>query len=162
MLFGNVHTLQDMAGWLPEPIRIAVEHLRDTDFLAMPVGNYELRGQDIVVQVFDVTTRVIEQTRPEVHRKHIDVQFLCRGHERIGVAVDTGNNKVAEDLLEQRDLLFYEAMEDESTLTMRPGNFAVFFPTDVHRPACVDGEPERVRKVVIKIRTALLAAHPPS
>jgi YhcH/YjgK/YiaL family protein len=47
----------------------------------------------------------------------------------------TGSNTVAEDLLAERDLLFYTGMENESMLTMTPGSFAVFLPTDVHRPA---------------------------
>ena len=85
------------------------------------------------------------------------VQFLVRGREKIGVASDTGNNGVAEDLLAERDLLFCKTMENESTLTMTPGSFAVFLPTDVHRPGCAFDQPEAIRKVVVKVRVSLLA-----
>lgn len=157
MLFGNVHHLQDVAAWLPAPLQTALEHLSKTDFGALPAGNYDLQGKDIYVQVIDMTTKKFSETKPEVHRKYIDVQFLWSGCERIGVADDTGKNKVGEDLLGARDLLFYEGMENESTLEMRPGNFAVFFPADAHRPGCqVDG-PQAIRKVVIKVSVALLA-----
>lgn len=44
--------------------------------------------------------------RPEVHRRYIDIQFLAWGEEKIGIAIDTGNNKVSESLLEQRDIIF--------------------------------------------------------
>ena len=113
-----------------------VSMLKRTDFMALPAGNYDLQGKDIYVQVIDMTTKPFAETRPEVHREYIDVQFLVQGREKIGVASDTGKNAVAEDLLAQRDLLFYAGMENESTLTMTPGSFAVFFPSDVHRPAC--------------------------
>ncbi|HXP96503.1 MAG TPA: YhcH/YjgK/YiaL family protein [Telmatospirillum sp.] len=157
MIFGNVHHAQDMAGWLPAPLRTALEHLKKTDFGALPAGNYDLQGKDIYVQVIDLTTKNVSETKPEVHRKYIDVQFLWSGRERIGFADDTGHNEVAEDLLAERDLLFYRAMDNESTIEMYPGNFAVFFPSDAHRPACqVDG-PLAIRKVVIKVAVALLA-----
>jgi len=156
MIFGHVNDLASGFAWLPKPLKTALEHLAKTDFAALPAGNYDLQGRDIYVQVIDMTTKVFAETRPEVHREYIDVQFLCRGEERIGVAADTGNNELAEDLLASRDLLFYKAMENESTLTMTPGSFAVFFPSDVHRPACAAGAPSAIRKVVVKVRVALL------
>ncbi len=156
MIFGHVNDLQSAFAWLPKPLKLAVEHLKATDFAALPAGNYELQGKDIYVQVIDMNTKPFAETRPEVHRQYIDVQFLCRGSEKIGVASETGNNAVAEDLLEQRDLLFYSGMENESTLTMTPGSFAVFFPSDVHRPACAVGQPAAIRKVVVKVRVSLL------
>ena len=125
--------------------------------MALPAGNYDLQGKDIYVQVIDMATKPFAETRPEVHREYIDVQFLVKGREKIGVASDTGKNAVAEDLLARRDLLFYAGMENESTLTMTPGSFAVFFPSDVHRPACAFEQPEAIRKVVVKVRLSLLA-----
>ena len=111
MIFGNVKDLESSFAWLPKPLKVAVEHLKNTDFLALPAGNYDLQGKDIYVQVIDLTTKPFAETKPEVHRQYIDVQFLCRGSEKIGVASETGHNTVAEDFLEPRDLLFYTDME---------------------------------------------------
>lgn len=157
MIFGHVNDLEAGFSWLPQPLKTAVEHLKKTDFAALPAGNYDLQGRDIYVQVIDMTTKRFAETRPEVHRQYIDVQFSCNGNETIGVASDTGNNAIAEDLLASRDLLFYAGMENESTLTMVPGSFAMFFPSDVHRPGCAVGEPAPIRKVVIKVRASLLS-----
>jgi YhcH/YjgK/YiaL family protein len=163
MIFGHVQHAQSAFGWLPGPLQTALSHLRTTDFKAMPAGSYELQGKDITVQVFDLTTKTKAETRPEIHRKYIDVQFLVSGRERIGVAADSGNNVVAENLLADRDLLFYQAMENETTLEMFPGNFAVFLPSDVHRPGCQAEGPQAIRKVVVKVSVALFqaaATHP--
>ncbi len=157
MIFGHVDQLESGFAWLPQPLKTALEHLKQADFAALPAGNYELEGRDIYVQVIDMATKPFAETRPEVHRDYIDVQFLCRGQERIGVASETGSNEVSEDLLAARDLLFYTGMENESTLTMTPGSFAVFFPSDVHRPGCAVAAPAPIRKVVIKVRASLLA-----
>ena len=63
---------------------------------------------------------------------------------------------ISEEGLEQRDVRFYAAMENESMLTMSHGSFAVFFSSDVHRPGCAVNQPEPIRKVVVKIRASLL------
>jgi YhcH/YjgK/YiaL family protein len=157
MIFGHIKDLESSFAWLPEPLKIAVQHLKTTDFVALPAGNYELQGRDIHVQVIDMHTRPFADTHPEVHRQYIDVQFLARGSEKIGVATDTGNNQVARDKLAEHDLLLYAGMENESTLTMTPGTFAVFLPSDVHRPGCAADQPQAIRKVVIKVRASLLA-----
>lgn len=156
MIFGHIDNAGELLSLLPAPLQTAIRHLQSTDFSALPVGNYDLQGKDIYVQVIDMETKPWSAGRPEVHRQYIDVQHLCRGSEQIGVAVDTGNNPVAADFLAERDLLFYAGVENESTLRMLPGSFAIFFPGDVHRPGCQIDAPALIRKVVIKVRLSLL------
>jgi YhcH/YjgK/YiaL family protein len=31
-----------------------------------------------------------------VHRRYLDIQFLAWGEEKIGIAIDTGNNEISE------------------------------------------------------------------
>ncbi len=66
----------------------------------------EIDGQNIFAQIIDMTTRDAAENRPEVHRRYLDIQFLAWGEEKIGVAIDTGNNQISESLLEQRDIIF--------------------------------------------------------
>jgi len=157
VIYGNVKDLESSFAWLPQPLKTAVEHLKTTDFSALPAGNYALQGDDIRVQVIDMLTRPAAEAYPEVHRQFIDVQYLVQGSEKIGVAADTGNNQVFSDKLAERDLLLYTGVDNESILTMTPGSFAVFMPTDVHRPGCVVDQPQAIRKVVVKVRASLLA-----
>ncbi len=157
MICGNIKEYVSGVAWRPQPVESFIEHLKQTNFQALPVGNYDLQGKDIYVQVFDMTTKPFAETRPEVHRQYADVQFSVCGREQIGVASDDGGNAVAEDLLAERDLLFYSGVQNESMLTMTPGSFAVFLPSDVHRPGVAVGGPATVRKVVVKVRVSLLA-----
>ncbi|MNE77603.1 Toxin-antitoxin biofilm protein TabA [compost metagenome] len=108
--------------------------------------------------MLDLHTQQPSDLRPEVHRQNVDVQFLVSGSELIGVAADRGDNPIHQELLAQRDIIFYQDVADESWLTMQPGNFAVFFPPDVHRPACINQQPCDIRKVVVKIPLALFSA----
>ena len=79
-----------------------------------------------------------------------------REKEKIGIAIDTGNNKVSESLLEQRDIIFYHDSEHESFIEMIPGSYAIFFPQDVHRPACNKNATTAIRKIVVKVALAAL------
>lgn len=155
MIFGNINNTGDMSIY-PEAIQNAVKYLQETDLVNKEAGVYEIQGKDMFVQVIDTETAPRESKKPEVHRKYIDVQCLISGKERIGFAVDTGNNVIADEYDENRDIMFYEGCEGESEMIMTPGTFAVFFPHIVHIPACFDGEKSKIRKIVIKINTEIL------
>ncbi|VXD00130.1 conserved hypothetical protein [Enterobacterales bacterium 8AC] len=155
MIFGHIaHTA---AEHYPPAIAKAVAYLQNTDFTALPAGRYEDAETGYLVQVLDLHTQNKDELRPEVHRNNIDVQFLVSGTELIGVAADNGQNLIEQELLEQRDIIYYQNVENESWLTMQPGNFAVFFPQDVHRPGCINQHPCDIRKVVVKIPVALIS-----
>lgn len=149
MFFGHISQVDKKQ--YPKAINIALDYLSKTDFDNLEVGRYSIKGDSIYVQVLDLETKEKSQILPEVHRRYIDVQYLHSGVERIGVSPDLGDCQIAKDYDDERDILFYQKMENEVELIMRPGNFAVFFPEDIHRPACVDETSSKIRKVVVKI-----------
>ena len=136
---------------LPRAIEKALDFLHTTDFTALAPGVVNIDGRNIFAQVLDLTTQTWDENRPEVHRRYLDIQFLAWGEEKIGVAIDTGNNEISESLLEQRDIIFYHGSENESFIEMTPGSYAIFFPQDVHRPACIKNKVSAIRKIVVKV-----------
>lgn len=154
MIFG--HISQPNPCRLPAAIEKALNFLRTTDFSQLSPGVVEIDGKTIFAQVIDLTTREPHENRPEVHRRYLDIQFLAWGEEKIGIAIDTGNNEVSEELLEQRDIIFYHHSENESFIEMIPGSYAIFFPQDVHRPACNKNGATPIRKIVVKVAVSAL------
>lgn len=154
MFFGHISKVNKKA--YPMAIQTALDYLASTDFTNMETGRYPIKGDLIYVQVLDLETKDKSDILPEVHRQYLDVQYLHSGKERIGVAPDLGNNPIAKDYDMERDILFYADMQDEIELIMRPGNFVVFFPEDIHRPASMDGQSEKIRKIVVKIAVSEL------
>ena len=154
MIFG--HISQPNPCRLPAAIETALDFLRTTDFSQLSPGVVEIDGKTIFAQVIDLTTREHHENRPEVHRRYLDIQFLAWGEEKIGIAIDTGNNQISESLLEQRDIIFYHASENESFIEMTPGSYAIFFPQDVHRPACIKNKETAIRKIVVKVAVSEL------
>jgi YhcH/YjgK/YiaL family protein len=154
MFFGNLNQV-GIETIYPPPIRTALEYLKTHDCTTMQPGVYEIDGKNLYAQVMDAQTDTVDRKKPEIHRQYVDLQYAPGGNEKIGVAVDSGKNIVAENLFEERDILFYKEVPNESFITMEAGSFAVFFPWDIHRPACAINEPATIRKVVVKIRLSL-------
>lgn len=154
MIFG--HISQPNPCRLPAAIEKALDFLRVTDFHHQQPGVVEIDGKNIFAQIIDLTTRAAAENRPEVHRRYLDIQFLASGEEKIGIAIDNGNNQISESLLEQRDIIFYHDSEHESFIEMIPGSYAIFFPQDVHRPRCIKTTATPIRKIVVKVAIDIL------
>ena len=54
--------------------------------------------------------------------------------------------------LAENDLKFYEEPAMSGTVLLLPGDMIVVAPEDAHKPRCAAGEPEFVRKVVVKVK----------
>lgn len=154
MIFSSIYAKDDVNKY-PKAIQTAIEYLKSNDFVAMEPGVYEIQGKDIYAQVFDAETGAAAERRPEVHEKYIDVQFLASGEEKLGFTPDTGKYEV-DERIDERDLIFYKSVENEGFIVATPGCYSMFFPEDVHRPAVAVDEPMKVRKVVVKVKVALL------
>ena len=154
MISSSIYAKEDVNKY-PKAIQTALEYLKSHDFTAMETGVYEIQGKEIYAQVMDAQTGAVEEKRPEVHEKYVDVQFLASGREKLGFTPDTGNYEV-DERIDERDLIFYKSVENESFIEATPGCYNMFFPEDVHRPAVASGEPMTIRKVVVKVSVALV------
>ena len=140
----------------PQAIRQVLDWLRNTDTMALPLTRHDIPGDEIFVNVMDMTTHPFEGSHPEVHQKYIDLMYWPEGGERIGVAPYLGSEAVFEARPEN-DIALLEEVANESFLVATEGCFGLFFPWDAHRPGLFLGDgPATSRKAVVKIRAALL------
>jgi YhcH/YjgK/YiaL family protein len=133
---------------LGDGIRLALEHIRTTDFTQSKTGRYDLDGDNLFVIVNDYETVSRQAGQLEGHRQYIDVQYLVRGTEWIGYAPLTGQI-IAMDYDAADDCILYEG--EATFVKIQAGMFAVFFPHDLHQPG-TGQEPNPVRKVVVKVK----------
>jgi biofilm protein TabA len=156
MIISDLIHWEQEKGWFSPAIKQALEWVKKEINQDTPVGKYPIIGDQMFVLVQHLTTEPKEDRVSEVHRDYIDIQLLLSGDELIRIARDMGNNEVWADELENRDRLVYKQVENESDLVLSPGMFAVFFPSDIHRPCCSIGESKQIRKAVVKIHLSLL------
>ena len=152
MIFGHIAAKETEAAYAPI-IRRAVRYCRETDVSQMGESRFELDGEDFIALICDRVTEAKEKKLPEVHRRYAELQYMAEGSELMGFYPDCGDNEILEDLLEEKDTIYYKEnpAAGEKMLLMTPGTYAVFFPEDVHRPFCQVEKPERVKKIVVKI-----------
>lgn len=160
MIFGNIYNefFEQQKAILPAPLQAALTFLKENDMAAHEPGrfNIELNGTPMILQVLDLSTAPREELRPEIHRKYIDVQLLAAGGPECAAFYNDGKSSaIDEDLLDtERDILFYKNKQDsfEGTIAMTPGTYAMYFPWDIHVPACqAFDKSESIRKIVIKV-----------
>lgn len=129
----------------------ALEYLEGKDFTAMEIGKYEIDGKNLYALVQEYQTAPKADKKAEAHVKYIDVQFIAAGVESLGFAPLGSEHVVKEDKLAEKDGIYYSTVVNESEIILKSGEYAVFFPEDVHRPGCQAGESATVRKVVLKV-----------
>ena len=116
------------------------------------VGTYQLTP-NVKAIVSEYTTKEVNQNGYEAHRQNIDIQYLLTGKEKIAY-LPVEELSETKPYSEETDAAFYNAVPDHnpSTLALHPGYFSIFFPQDGHMPQLSANEPEKVKKVVIKVQ----------
>ena len=156
MIFGSIQNLETDRCVLPAALVRGLEYLRDTDFSKLEPGRYEIDGTAIFALVQEYRPAPKEEKKPEAHRKYLDIQYVFQGSEIICYGLENRMNEVLEDLLAEKDLLFFKSVQNEMDLILIEGMYVILFPQDIHRPGCRYGDGGQVKKVVVKISKDLL------
>jgi YhcH/YjgK/YiaL family protein len=115
-------------------------------------GRYEVQGRDVYLLVQQYRTKDVTGGQFEAHRDYIDIQYVARGREQIGVGPVDGL-RIAKPYDPAVDCALYELPDTPAMISLAAGQFAVLFPQDGHLPCRhpADG-PCEVTKIVVKVR----------
>ncbi len=154
MIYGNINLPVSVAT-TPPVIQRALTYLKETDLEALDFGVYE-PDRDFSVQVIDLTTREKSDAKAEIHRKKLDIHFSITGEETVYCRVHPTDQPIADDQFADRDIGFYDSMDEEVEFPLQRGDFVVFFPGEIHRPGCRKDQVKRIKKIVVKIAGELV------
>jgi biofilm protein TabA len=129
----------------------AIRYVQSTDFSALEPGKYLVDGEEVFAIVNEYTTKPLSECDPESHREYADIQMMISGVERFGYAPLTDQPETTPYSMAKDIALYTIAPESLNYLTLHPGEFIIFFPSDIHQPEVYTHQPELVRKVVIKV-----------
>lgn len=115
----------------------------------LPEGRYDLQGSDLyaMVQVYPIDA---ENPNVEFHNKYIDVQYIVEGCEHMGWA-DRADAPADANYSETYDIAVFPA-ETTADFDVKAGSYAIFFPSDLHKPKMLTGSSETVKKIVVKVK----------
>lgn len=134
---------------LSENLKKGFQWLATTDLININDGRYEIDGNDVYASVQTYETK--SDANYEAHRKYIDIQYIIKGRELVGIT-DINNCKTCIEYDNERDLEFFNCLNEDDYYLLREGEFIVLFPHDAHKPSMnYDGSKSEVKKVVVKV-----------
>ena len=140
----------------PKAVERALEFLKAHDFSTFAGGRYPIEGDLMYANVDIVNTRVYEETKIEGHKDYMDVQFLVSGEEQMEILIRQTFPDVVE-AYDDKDCYFYDPIQGGTVkIDVRPGDYCIFYPGELHRTLIAPNEVQEIRKVVVKIHKSLL------
>lgn len=131
----------------------AFEFLKRPDLASLPAAQYDIIPGECWAIVQEADLKPCEQKQFEAHRKYIDIQTPLTGEETLGLYTMDAQALAAEFDVEKDYCLFMPADKAAAKfVTLKPGEFAIFFPPlGAHAPGCTSGEERKIKKLVIKV-----------
>ncbi len=133
---------------LSDRIGKALKYLQETNFTNMELGKHIIDEDNMFALLQEYQTKEPANCKLEGHHKYIDVQYMIKGDEVMGVTTLIHQVPYQKNVVD--DYFFYN--DDTSLINIKEGMFTIFFPDDLHMPCIKSGQIANVRKVVIKVR----------
>lgn len=153
MIMGELQSLSSTG--LPPVLLDALALALMADVQNKAPGHYELKGDDLFMNVMQFVTQPPQEKKAELHERYIDIQLLLSGEERILFGM-TDSARQCEEMHVEDDYQLCSQIVDEQSIVLKPGRFVIFMPGEPHKPGCVVEEPVEIKKAVIKVRASLL------
>ena len=113
-------------------------------------GRYKLKN-GIIANVMTYTTKPMEMTCYELHRKFVNVQYMVYGEELMFVEdIEKLRGLSTQKYNKTRDKEFYNYNGGRAFL-LKNGDSLIMYPKDAHRVAIAVNKPMKIRKIVLKV-----------
>ena len=127
----------------------AFKYIRDTDLANAADGKSDIaEGLKAIFSNSPGKTKEASCAKFECHNKNIDIQLCINGLETIGWKPREKCVTPNGDYNAEKDVQFYNDAPD-TFFQLTDGQFAIFFPEDVHAPMIGEGS---IKKLVIKVK----------
>ncbi|MGB7802056.1 YhcH/YjgK/YiaL family protein [Buttiauxella sp.] len=140
----------------PALIRHTLQAILDKKPHSLPTGKYPIQGERVFFSVVEGETRLLEQQKPEFHRQYIDIHIVLAGEEVIGAGAKGLALEMTGPFNDKQDVGFCQHISSETLIHLHPEELAIIFPYELHRPMCTLSQPAALRKIIVKIDSALL------
>jgi YhcH/YjgK/YiaL family protein len=129
----------------------AFEYIKATDLVNIEIGKYDIaEGLKAIFSDKKGMTAAESIAKFECHDKNIDIQLCISGKETIGWKPRQSCTVPKGEYNAEKDVSFYDDAPD-MYFQLTNGQFAIFFPEDVHAPM-IAADDNSIRKLVIKVK----------
>ena len=128
----------------------AFQYIKGTDLANAEVGKSDIaEGLKAIISNKKGMTAAESIAKFECHNHNIDIQLCIKGVETIAWKPREKCVSQKGEYNTEKDVLFYDDAPD-MYFQLTDGQFAIFFPEDVHAPMI--GGDEEIKKLVIKVK----------
>lgn len=127
----------------------AFQFINHTDLDTVEAGKYGIDGKDVHAAVSVKDGLKPEEAKYEAHDLYIDIQVCPKGSETIGWKPRRKCKNIKSPYNPEKDVTFYDIKKPDTFFELQAGQFAVFFPEDVHGPMIGEGP---IKKLVVKVK----------
>lgn len=132
---------------LPPNFSTAFTWLQSIDPMALTDGRHEIDGTRVFALAQRNLAKDYGDTKWEAHKNYADIQYIVQGQERM--EWQSLDRSTLGDYNPEKDFQALDAVAG-GVLTLGAGQFAIFMPTDSHRPAIKTGSGD-LYKIVVKV-----------
>ena len=154
MIVGNLNALP-LAG-LPPALRqiLSLPQATLAALSGRPDGRWQPENCRWYCTIGEAHTQPTARRHTEYHHQWADIQVMLAGCE----VINAGMLCVAQDSDEERkpDLFIARDSPLPVSITLYPGDFAIFLPGEPHQALCAVDVPAMVRKAVFKVPSDML------
>ncbi|CAN7229263.1 YhcH/YjgK/YiaL family protein [Paenibacillus sp. LjRoot153] len=154
MIFDTISNWEYNRSQYSDVVRRALKYITHLNVADMP-SLLEIDGKRMYVMKQCPVTSPFEERLAEKHAQYADIHLVVGGEEWQGFAAASSNNSSVEDRLAESDYALYEQVDKESRILLRPGDFSIYWPGEVHRPNCHPEGVVPLVKLVVKIHRDL-------
>lgn len=145
MVIDNLKNLRDYASLNPLFAQ-AIDYIETTDLETLEPGKIVLIENELIVNVNEIGPKTKEEAKLETHNEYIDIQIPLTDVEVMGYTQRADLPEAEYDAV--KDLTLYEGLADDY-ITVKPGMFTLFFPSDGHAPGIT---PTGLKKIIVKVK----------
>ncbi|SFI52363.1 YhcH/YjgK/YiaL family protein [Halpernia frigidisoli] len=129
--------------------KTAFDFLQGKDLQDLEDGKHDIaEGLKLIVSNGNGKTKETSLEKFECHQQNIDIQICVNGNETIGWKPKEKCNNPKEDYNSEKDVQFFNDSPD-MFFQLTNGQFAIFYPEDVHAPMIGEGA---IKKLVFKVK----------
>jgi YhcH/YjgK/YiaL family protein len=126
----------------------AFDFIKSQNLETIEAGKYPIDGEDLhaAVSIKDGVSEA--EAKFEAHNNYIDIQVCPSGKEELGWKPRQTCKVIKTEYNHEKDVIFY-ADQPDTYFQLSAGQFAIFFPEDVHAPMIGSGT---IIKLVVKVK----------
>jgi len=126
----------------------AFDYISSQPLETLEPGKYPVDGTDLHASVSLKDGVKVADAKFEAHNNYIDIQVCPAGTEQIGWKPRNTCVNPKGEYNTEKDVIFYNDAPD-TYFSLQAGQFAIFFPEDVHAPMIGEGP---IKKLVVKVK----------